>query len=68
MASRLEEDGALSPRVMLRDVIQHFEKPHDENPSDGAASEEEDAGSFQADGAGSFQVDRAWEAAKEGDA
>ena len=64
MASRLEEDGALSPRVMLRDVIQHFEKPHDENPSDGAASEEEDAGSFQADGAGSFQVDRAWEAAK----
>lgn len=56
MALRLEEDGALSPRVMLRDVIQHFEKPHDENASDGAASEVGDVGSFQ--------VDRAWEAAK----
>ena len=49
MASRLEEDGALSPRVMLRDVIQHFEKPHDKNASDGAASEVERARSFQAE-------------------
>ena len=56
MAVRLEENEALSPRVMLRDVIQHFDNAHDEIPSNGAASEEEDAGSFQGDGA--------WEAAK----
>ncbi|MGB1099815.1 MAG: hypothetical protein ACPGYS_02785 [Flavobacteriales bacterium] len=56
MAVRLEENEALSPRVMLRDVIQHFDNAHDKIPSNGAASEEEDAGSFQGDGA--------WEAAK----
>lgn len=56
MAVRLEENEALSPRVMLRDVIQHFDNAHDEIPSNGAASEEDAAGSFQGDGA--------WEAAK----
>ena len=49
MEVRLEENEALSPCVMLRDVIQHFENAQDENSSNGAASEEERARSFQAE-------------------
>ena len=57
MAARLDEHEALSPPVMLRNVIQHFEDAPDETPSNEGLSEE--------DVAGSFPADRAWKAAKE---
>ena len=57
MAARLDEHEALSPPVMLRNVIQHFEDAPDETPSNEGLSEE--------DAAVSFPADRAWKAAKE---